>query len=65
MVTGSSGQEAVIYDDVPDLDDQFLIVDEDVVIDAGSSGAIANCTLNAGATVVDSSAGAVTRTGGC
>jgi hypothetical protein len=61
-VSGSSTAPAVVYDDVTGLDEDGLVVDEDIQIDAGSAGTLTNCTLNSGAVVSDSSGGAVART---
>lgn len=61
VVSGASTAPAVIYDDVPAIDETGLVVDEDIQIDAGSAGSISDCTLNEGAIVSDASGGAVER----
>lgn len=63
-ISGTLSGKGIIYDDAP-MTESTIVTDEDIEIDAGSSGTLTGCTLNSGAVVTDASAGAVVRSGGC
>lgn len=63
-ISGTLSGKGIIYDDAP-MTEATIVTDEDIEIDAGSSGTMTGCTLNSGAVVTDASAGAVVRSGGC
>lgn len=60
-VSGTVSGGGVNYTSVA-MDEDGITTDEEITIDAASSGAMSNCTLNGVAVVNDSSGGAVTRT---
>lgn len=60
VVTGTTGGNAVEYDDVEQLDSFGLNVSDDINLDVDSLGKLSNCTLN-GASVTGSTSGPVIR----
>lgn len=60
-VTGSTGGNAVEYDDVEQLDSRYLTVSDDINIDADSTGRLHDCTLGSGAAVTGTTSGPVRR----